>query len=45
MAGQYMPSLKPEWKVVELGQLLGNPGLESLMHVEDYALSKYFYLY
>lgn len=40
----FVPNFKPEYAMIELSQLLKNPRIDSITHIEDFALSKYFYL-
>ena len=42
---QYIPNMKSSWHTLELAQLITNPGIDSLFHIEDYSLSQYFFIY
>ena len=39
---KFMPGVKEEFSMVELAQMMCNPKIDSLMHIEDWALSRMF---
>lgn len=40
-----MPNVSEDFGIVELAQLISNPGIDSIYHIEDFALTSFCFIY